>query len=42
MAEFESKGDLKRYKILEAATDIFSTKDYHEATVEEIAKKAGD
>lgn len=41
MAEFESKGDLKRYKILEAATDIFSTKDYHEATVEEIAKKAG-
>ena len=41
MAEFESKSDLKRYKILEAATEIFSTKDYHEATVEEIAKKAG-
>lgn len=41
MAEFDNKGDLKRYKILEAATDIFSTKDYHEATVEEIAKKAG-
>lgn len=41
MAESENKADLKRYRILEAATEIFSTKDYHEAKVEEIAKKAG-
>ena len=41
MSESENKADLKRYRILEAATEIFSTKDYHEAKVEEIAKKAG-
>lgn len=36
-----SERDAKKYRILEAAMEIFSAKDYHEATVEEIAKKAG-
>lgn len=36
-----SERDAKKNRILEAAMEIFSAKDYHEATVEEIAKKAG-
>lgn len=36
-----SERDAKKSRILAAAMEIFAAKDYHEATVEEIAKKAG-